>query len=82
MRFVLIVLATTLYTSFLHATESSFKFSFGSNFRNIPLEIIKMNENIKTTGGININSWTLSPNFSSFVENEKTSNFSKNKNFG
>ena len=39
-----------------------------------------MNKNIKTLAGIKINSWILSPNFSSFVGNKNFSNLSENKN--
>ena len=66
--------------SFLSAETPSFKFTFGSNLGNIPLEINKMNKNIKTLAGIKINSWILSPNFSSFVGNKNFSNLSENKN--
>ena len=47
MRFFLVVLAITFYTSFLYAEESSFKFTFGSNLANIPLEFNKTSKNIK-----------------------------------
>ena len=70
MRFFLVILAITFYTSFLHAEEPSFKFTFGSNLANIPVEINKMSKNIKTSTGIKINSWILSPNFSNFSENK------------
>ena len=79
MRFFLLLLLTILYTSFLPAEIPSFKFTFGSNLGNIPLEINKMNKNIKTLGGFKINSWILSPNFSSFLGNKKSLNFSQNK---
>ena len=79
MRFFLLVLAITFYTSFLHAEEPSFKFTFGSNLANIPLEINKMSKNIKTSPGIKINSWILSPNFSSFRDNKKFSIFQKKR---
>ena len=65
--------------SFLSAETPSFKFTFGSNLGNIPLEINKMNKNIKTLGGFKINSWILSPNFSSFLGNKKSSNFLEDK---
>ena len=75
MRFFLAVLLSVIfYASFLPATEPSFKFTFGSNLGNIPLEINKMSKNIKTIGGIKINSWTLSPNFSSFSNDKKILN--------
>jgi hypothetical protein len=79
MRLLLLVLVTTLQISFLHSTEPSFKFTFGSNLGNIPLEINKMSQNIKTMGGLKINSWVLSPNFSSFLGSKKPSNL-ENKN--
>ena len=81
MRFSLAALAIIFYTSFLQSEEPTFKFTFGSNLANIPIEINKMNKNIKTSTGIKINSWILSPNFSSFLDNKKFSKFSKNKNF-
>ena len=79
MRFFLVVLAITFYTSFMHAEEPSFKFTLGSNLGDFPLEINKMSKNIKTLGGLQINSWVLSPNFSSFLGNKKSSNFLKKK---
>jgi len=79
MRFILIILFTTLHISFLHAGESSFKFTLESNLGNIPLEINKMSKNIKTLGGLQINSWVLSPNFSSLLGNKKFSNFLKKR---
>ena len=81
MRKALIILTLVFYPYFVHAKEPSFKFTFGSNLANIPIEINKMNKNIKTSTGIKINSWILSPNFSSFLDNKKFSKFSKNKNF-
>ena len=76
MRFLCAILLTVmLHASFLQATEPSFKFTFGSNLGKIPLEINKMSKNIKTIGGIKINSWTLSPNFSSFNNDKKILNF-------
>ena len=78
-RFFLIILAIALHTSFLYATEPSFKFTFGSNLGNIPFEINKINKKKKTSPGIKINSWILSPNFSSFLGNKKSLNFSQNK---
>ncbi|MDC1212726.1 hypothetical protein N8016_02915 [Pelagibacteraceae bacterium] len=75
MRFFLAVLLSVIfYASFLPATEPSFKFTFGSNLGNIPLEINKMSKNIKNKSGIKINSWTLSPNFSSFNNDKKILN--------
>ena len=75
MRFLLAILLSVIFhASFLQATEPSFKFTFGSNLGNIPLEINKMSKNIKTIGGIKINSWTLSPNFSSFSNDKKILN--------
>ena len=79
MRFLCAILLSVIFhASFLQATEPSFEFTFGSNLGNIPLEINKMSKNIKTIGGIKINSWTLSPNFSSFVKDKK-SNFIETK---
>ena len=77
MRFFLLVLAITLYTSFLRAEETSFKLTFGGNLGNVPFEINKINKNKKTSPGIKINSWILSPNFLSFIGNEENLNFSK-----
>ena len=75
MRFLLAILLSVIFhASFLQATEPSFKFTFGSNLGNIPLEINKMSKNIKTIGGIKINSWTLSPNFSSLSNDKKILN--------
>ena len=68
MRFFLLVLAITLYTSFLRAEETSFKLTFGGNLGNVPFEI-------------KINSWILSPNFLSFVGDKKNSNFTDDKDF-
>jgi len=65
----------------VYAEEPSFKFTFGSNLGNIPLEINKMSKNLKKSPGIEINSWILSPNFSSFIGNKKKNNFSENKDF-
>ena len=79
MRFFLFVLAITFYTSFMHAEEPSFKFTFGSNLANIPVEINKMSKNIKPLSGIKINSWILSPNFSSFAGSKNFLNFSENE---
>jgi|TARA_B110000495_G_scaffold181694_1_gene176640 hypothetical protein len=75
MRFLCAILLSVIFhASFLQATEPLFKFTFGSNLGNIPLEINKMSKNIKTIGGIKINSWTLSPNFSSFSNDKKILN--------
>ena len=79
MRFLLAGLAITFYTSFLHAEEPTFKFTFGSNLSNIPFEFNKTSENIKKSPGIKINSWILSPNFSSLVGSKKILNSSENQ---
>ena len=79
MKLLIIALAFMLHTTFLSATESSFKITFGSKIGNVPLEISKTNLNAKTLGGIKLNSWTLSPNFSSIVNNKKSSYFLENK---
>ena len=81
MRFILLILTITSYASFLHAEEPLFKFSFGSNVGNIPLQITKTSKNIKSISGIRLNTWTLSPNFSSFKNNQKLSNFSETNDF-
>jgi hypothetical protein len=81
MRLFLTVLAIMFHASFLEATESSFKFVFGSNVGSIPINISKTSLNIKTIGGIQLNSWKLSPNFSSFVNNKKSLHAFKNKDF-
>ena len=81
MRFSLVVLAITFHMSFLHAEEPSFKFTFGSNLGNVPLEINKMSKNLKKSTGIKINSWILSPNFLFFIEGKKNSNFTEDKDF-
>ena len=76
MRFFFAILLTViLHASFLQATEPSYKFTFGTLIGNIPIEINKMNKNKKTIGGIKINSWTLSPNFSALSKDKKKSNF-------
>ena len=79
MRFFLVFLAITSYTSFLYAEEPSFKFTFGTNLANIPVEINKMSKNIKPLSGIKINSWILSPNFASFAGRKNFLNFSENE---
>jgi hypothetical protein len=79
MRILLLVLAITFHAPFLYAEKSSFKLTFGSNLGNIPLEINKINKNKKILSGIKMNSWILSPNFSSFVGNKKILNFTENK---
>ena len=81
MRILLAVLIILLHASFLHAEEPSFKISFGSKVGNIPFEINKMSKNKKTKGGIKINSWNISPNFSSFEGFKKIKELSKDKNF-
>jgi hypothetical protein len=78
MKFCLVVFAIT-FTSLLHAKEPSFKFTFGSTIGNIPLEINKASKNLKTLTGFKINSWVLSPNFSSLVRDKKKADFSENK---
>jgi hypothetical protein len=80
-RICLIALVVGIHTSFLQATETEFEFTFGSKIGNIPMEISKKSKDIKTMGGININSWFLSPNYSSFVSKKKSSNFSADKIF-
>ena len=47
------------------------------------MEINKTSEDKKNIGGIKINSWTLSPNFSSFsgVANTTTNKYRKKLNF-
>ena len=75
MRFFLPILLTLiLHTSFLQATEPSYKFTFGTSLGKIPIEINKMNKNKKVIGGVKINTWTLSPNFSA-LSDKKTLNF-------
>ena len=81
MRFLLVILLTVAsHASFLQATEPSFKFTFGGKLGTLPLEINKMSKNTKNIGGIKINSWTLSPNFSSFNGGKKTSHLTKKEN--
>ena len=79
MKFLLSILAITFQLSFLHAEEPLFKFTFGSNLGNIPIEINKTSKNIKKSPGIKINSWILSPNFSSFTGDKKLTNFQKKR---
>ena len=76
----MILVTILLRATFLHAIEPSFKFTFGSNLENVPLEINKTSENIKPKAGIKINSWTLLPNFSSFNGSKKISNFTEKEN--
>ena len=78
MRIFFVIIVILLYSTVLRATESSFKFTFGSSLGNFPLEINKMSKNLKQLPGLKINSWTLSPNFSSFEGQKKLSNFSEN----
>tara|TARA_B110001450_G_C17363479_1_gene376537 strand:- start:272 stop:556 length:285 start_codon:yes stop_codon:yes gene_type:complete len=80
MRFFLVILLTVLlHASFLHAEEPNFKFTFGSNLGNFPLEINKISKNKKILPGIKINSWSLLPNFSNYVGDKKLFKFSENK---
>ena len=81
MRLFLVIFAITLHTSFLHAKDPSLKLTFGGSLGNIPLEINKVSKNIKTLTGFKINSWILSPNFSSFIRDKKKINLSENKDF-
>jgi len=81
MRIVLVILTIIFHTSFVQAKESSFKFTFGSTVGNIPFEINKASKNTKTLTGFKINSWVLSPNFSSFIKDKKKTDFLENKNF-
>ena len=81
MRFLIIILVILFQISFSYSEEQSFKLSFVSNLGNVPFEINKMSKNIKKSPGIKINSWILSPNFSSFVGDIKNSNFKEDKNF-
>ena len=78
MRFLLLVLAITLYIPFLCAEETSFKLTFGGNLGKIPFEINKIK---KTSSGIKMNSWVLSQNFLSYIKNKKNSHFLENKDF-
>ena len=72
-KFFLIILVIIFQISFLNAAEPKFKLTFGSNLGNIPLEINKINKidkmikNKMSLSGIKINSWILTPNFSSFI---------------
>ena len=77
-RIWLTAIAVVVHISFLHAEESKFKFTFGSNLGNFPLEI-NNSVNNKISPGIKINSWSFSPNFSNFIAEKKLSNFSENK---
>ena len=80
MRFILAILVITFHFSFLNAKDSSFKFTFGSNLASIPIEINKMSKNIKKSPGIKIDSWILSPNFSSIIGDKESLNFLEDKN--
>ena len=77
MRIFLVIIVILLHSTVLRATESSFKFTFGSNLGNVPLEINKISKNLKQLPGLKINSWILSPIFSTFVGQKKLSKFSK-----
>ena len=78
-RIYLLAIIIALHASFLKAEEPKFKFIFGGKVGNIPVEIIKKSQNIKTLPGIKINSWILSPNFSSFIGNKNSFNFLEDK---
>ena len=76
MRFFLAILLTIIFNaSFLQATEPSYKITFGASLGNIPIEINRINKNEKSIGGIKINTWTLSPNFSALGKDKKILNF-------
>ena len=78
MRFFLTILLTVvLSASFVQATEPSFKFTFGATLGSVPLQINKISKNEKNVGGLKINSWSLSPNFSSFNNDKQTVNFTE-----
>ncbi|MDC0619369.1 hypothetical protein OAO89_03535 [Pelagibacteraceae bacterium] len=80
MRFFLaILLSVILHASFLQATEPTYKFTFGTSIGNIPIEINRMNKNEKNIGGIKINTWTLSPNFSALGKDKKALNFEQSE---
>ena len=81
MKFILLLLISIFYSSFLTAEIPSFKFTLGSNLGNIPLEINKINKNMKKVTGVKINKWGLSPNFSSYTGNKIVSDYSKDKNY-
>ena len=80
MRLLIFILAIIFHVSFLYAEESSFKLTIGSNLASIPLEINKISKNLKKSPGVKINSWILSPKFSSFEGNKTSSNFLEKKN--
>ena len=76
MRFFLAILLTViLHATFLQASEPSYKFTFGTLIGNFPIEINKTDKNKKNIGGIKINTWTLSPDFSALSKDKKKSNF-------
>ena len=77
--FLMILLPVLLHASFLQAEEPKFKLTFGTNLGDLPLEINKTSKIQKTSPGIMINSWNLSPNFSNYVGEKKLINFSENK---
>ena len=76
-KFCIFIFLATLYSSLLNAVEPKFKFTLGGNIGNIPLEINKTSQNIKSAGGIKLNSWTLSPNFLLFAGHKKSSYFNR-----
>ena len=75
-KLIFIIFISTLHSSFLYSDEKLFKFTFGSNLLDIPFEINKASKKINLPGG-KINSWALSPNFSSLKSNKKIKNFSE-----
>ncbi|MDB9752336.1 hypothetical protein OAA95_00590 [Pelagibacteraceae bacterium] len=77
-RICLTFLGLVFYTTFLQAEELKFKFVFGSNLGAFPFEINKQSQKTKKPTGIKINSWVLSPKFSSVVRDKKLSDFSEN----
>ena len=78
---VIYVLLMMIPSSFLFAESPTFKFTFGSNIGNVPIEINNFKKNQKPLMGVGvkIDKWILSPNFSSLTSKNFSSKFSNNK---
>lgn len=61
-----------------NSDEPSFSLSVLSNINNLPIQIEKSSENIKTPFSLEFKKWTLSPSVQSYVRNKSLPNM-KNK---
>ena len=62
-----------------NADEPKFHLSFGSNFKNMPIQIDRTNEKMKKPFSINLNKWLVSPGLSSLVlDSNMIDSFKKN----